>query len=192
MRKSFPSEVEIRKEGTTNGKSQISIRKARVKDARQILDLINYYAEQNLMLQRGPQYIYENIRDFMVAVEIKEHSTDRKKINFSQDEESYGRVIGCGSLHILGEVMAEIRSMAIHQDYKGRGLGEKIVDLLIKEAIKLGVSTVFTLTMAEKFFTKCGFEKRVKEDFPLKVWGECVYCPKYFKCDEIGMIMEIK
>ncbi len=24
-----------------------------------------------------------------------------------------------------------------------------------------------------------------------KVWGECSRCPKFFKCDEVGMVLEI-
>ena len=44
------------------------IRKACVKDVKEILELINGFAQLNLMLPRGPRYLYENIRNFVIAV----------------------------------------------------------------------------------------------------------------------------
>lgn len=143
------------------------------------------------MLPRGPQYLYENIRDFIVAIDESVGSSEGGEAVPTPSGKLAGRLIGCGSLHSLGDDIAEVRSMVIHPDYQHRGLGEKIIECMKEEARHLGINSVFTLTMAEEFFTRCGFEHRGKEDFPRKVWGECVYCPKYFKCDEIGMILEI-
>ena len=33
--------------------------------------------------------------------------------------------------------------------------------------------------------------RRLRDELPPKVWGECSRCPKYFKCDEVGMVLEI-
>lgn len=60
------------------GDSTYPIQKARVSDARQILMLINSFAASNLMLPRGPQYIYENIRDFTIAVDDTVAGRNRK------------------------------------------------------------------------------------------------------------------
>jgi hypothetical protein len=46
---------------------QISIQKAQIRDVQEILDLVNGYAAADVMLPRGPQYLYENIRDFVIA-----------------------------------------------------------------------------------------------------------------------------
>ena len=43
--------------------SQIVIQKAQIRDVEEILELVNTFAAMNLMLPRGPQYLYENIRD---------------------------------------------------------------------------------------------------------------------------------
>ena len=48
-------------------KRQIVIQKAQVRDVEEILELVNVFAKSNLMLPRGPQYLYENIRDFVIA-----------------------------------------------------------------------------------------------------------------------------
>jgi len=44
----------------------LTLRRAYASDANEILVLINDCASSNLMLPRGPKYIYENIRDFAV------------------------------------------------------------------------------------------------------------------------------
>ncbi|MEA1927113.1 MAG: N-acetyltransferase [Candidatus Auribacterota bacterium] len=182
----LPQKVGLAKSG-----SVILLRKARVQDVREILELINRFAEQNLMLPRGPQYLYENIRDFIVAINEEAGSSGGGESNPIQSGNPSERLVGCGSLHGLGADIAEVRSMVIHPDYQHRGLGEKIVECMREEARHLGINILFTLTLAEKFFSRCGFERKARDEFPRKVWGECVYCPKYFKCDEIGMILEI-
>ena len=45
------------------------IRKANLKDAKKIQELINYYANQDEMLPRSISEIYENIRGIFVFVE---------------------------------------------------------------------------------------------------------------------------
>ena len=63
---------------------------------------------------------------------------------------------------------------------------------VVEDAKRIGIKHLFTFTLAHDFFEALGFEKRKREDLPSKVWGECSRCPKFFKCDEIGMIMEIR
>lgn len=44
------------------------IRPATVRDVHGMSALINQYAAANVMLARGPQYLYQHIQDYMVAV----------------------------------------------------------------------------------------------------------------------------
>jgi amino-acid N-acetyltransferase len=55
----------------------------------------------------------------------------------------------------------------------------------------VGIEKVFAFTLIPAFFENLGFQPRQHEELPLKVWGECSRCPKYFTCDEIGMIREL-
>ena len=151
------------------------IRKARISDVEELLELVNGFASQNLMLPRGPQYLFENIRDNVVIV----------------DEGHGGKIVACGSLHVLWDDMAEIRSMAIHPSYQKRGIGRRLVEFLKEEAGHLGIKRLFTFTLSEEFFARLGFTRKLREELPAKVWGECSRCPKYFKCDEVGMVLEI-
>ena len=166
--------------------SRIIIQKAQIRDVEEILALVNGFASSNLMLPRGPQYLYENIRDFVIAIDenIPVYSlTDTKEV--------MNLMVACGSLHVLWEDIAEVRALAIHPDYQHLGLGSRIVEFMEKEARKIGIHRLFTFTMTEDFFKALGFNKINRKDLPPKVWGECSRCPKYFQCDEVGMVLDL-
>ena len=154
----------------------LTLRKARVSDMGESLALINSYASSNLMLPRGPEYFYENLRDFVVVEVVGERAEPK--------------IVACGSLHVLWKDIAEIRSLATHPQFWRRGLGSKIVRYLIEEARQMGIKKVFAFTLEEEFFEKLGFKPKPKEEFPSKVWSECMQCPKYFQCDETGLIFD--
>ncbi len=162
---------------------QIKIQKAQVRDVQEILDLINGFASADIMLPRGPQYLYENIRDFVIA-------SDRNVPVYTlmETREELHLIVACGSLHVLWDDIAEIRALAIHPDYQHLGLGKKLVNHLIDDARQLGIKRVYTFTLTEDFFRTVGFERQKREELPAKMWGECSRCPKYFKCDEVGMV----
>jgi amino-acid N-acetyltransferase len=161
------------------------IRKARIGDVTGILELLNMIADSYFLLPRGPQYIYENIRDFVVAVGAGEEASAQGH------EEPPSRIAACGSLHVLWEDLAEVRSLAIRPEFQKCGIGRRIVQYMQEEATELGIKRLFAFTMAEEFFRALGFEPQERDELPVKVWGECSWCPKYFKCDEVGMILQI-
>ena len=165
---------------------KIIIEKAQIRDVEEILELVNVFAESNLMLPRGPQYLYENIRDFVIA-------SDRNVPVYSLTEtrEELHMIVACGSLHVLWEDIAEVRALAIHPDYQHLGLGSKLVQYMKQEAEQLGIKRLFTFTLTEDFFKTLGFRKIERNGLPPKVWGECSRCPKYFHCDEVGMVLEL-
>jgi len=164
----------------------IVIEKAQIRDVEEILELVNGFAASNLMLPRGPQYVYENIRDFVIASD-----RDVELCSLTDTREVLHLIVACGSLHVLWEDIAEIRALAIHPDYQHLGLGSKLVEYMKEEAKQLGIHHLFTFTLTEEFFKTLGFRRRNREELPAKVWGECSRCPKYFQCDEIGMVLEL-
>ena len=73
-------------------------------------------------------------------------------------ESSEGELIGCGALHVMWEDLAEIRTLAAADSWRGRGVGHALVKRLLDEARALGVSRVFCLTFEVGFFQRHGFE----------------------------------
>jgi amino-acid N-acetyltransferase len=173
---------------TTSARDErrITIQKAQIRDVKEIIELVNGFAAMNLMLPRGPQYVYENIRDFVIA-------SDRNVPVYSLTEtrEVLHLIVACSSLHVLWDDIGEIRSLAIHPNYQHLGLGSKLIEFMKEEAVRLGVKHLFTFTLTEEFFKGLGFKRQGRDELPPKVWGECSRCPKYFKCDEVGMVLEI-
>ena len=143
-------------------------RKALLDDAEQIYELANYYAEQGEMLSRSRHQIYENIRDFVVA-------------------EDQGAFAGMGALHVMWSDLAELRTVAVAESYRHKGVGAKIVSELLNDGKSLGVKKFFALTYRPSFFAACGFMEEDKNNMPQKVWMECINCPKFPNCDEVCM-----
>lgn len=151
----------------------INYRKAKLSDVEEIITLINHFAEKGLMLSRTRSTLYEGIREVVVAVE---------------DD----KILGTGSLHIIWDDLAEIRTLAVDQNYQGKGIGRKLVEILLQEAHQLHCPKVFTLTYQVEFFKRMGFTLVDKESMPHKVWKECINCVKFPNCDENAMILNLE
>ena len=74
-------------------------------------------------------------------------------------------LIGCGALKFLEDNHGEFKSIRISDKYRNKGLGKKIIDYLIEEAIKLNIKKISIETgtgiffkPARKLFKKCGFK----------------------------------
>lgn len=165
---------------------EIVIQKAQIRDVEEILELVNAFAAMNLMLPRGPQYMYENIRDFVIACD-----SNVPVYSIKETREVLNLIVACGSLHVLWEDIAEIRALAIHPDYQHLGLGSRLMEYMKEEAKQLGIHRLYTFTLTEKFFKTLGFRRQDRSELPPKVWGECSRCPKYFHCDEVGMVLDL-
>ena len=149
------------------------IRQAKISDAKAIHSLITFYAEFDRMLFRSLADIYENMQTFLVA-------------------EDNGKVAGCCALQVIWSDLAEIKSLAVDKDYKGKGVGKSLVHTAVENAKDMGVSKVFALTLEPGFFQKIGFEVINNDLLPMKVWRDCAKCSKQESCDEIAVVYNIK
>ncbi len=69
-----------------------------------------------------------------------------------------GRVVGCGGSETY-QVAALIRSVAVLPEYRGQGLGRKIVRHLLDRLSARGLREFYLLTTtAEEYFKKRGFK----------------------------------
>ena len=149
------------------------IEPARLTDAERIHQLITYWADKGDMLHRPVIEIYEAIRDFKVA-------------------RLEGEVVGCGSLHIMGSDLAEVRSLAVKEEIHAKGIGAAIVSACLEDARGFGLDRVFALTYRPGFFEKQGFRIAHIMEFPQKVWNECVRCPFFTNCKEVAVVVDMK
>jgi amino-acid N-acetyltransferase len=117
----------------------MEIRPARTSDIKGIRQLIDSYAPQGRLLSKETVTLYESVQEFTVAVE-GDH------------------VVGCGALHVLWEDLAEVRTVAVAENLRGKGVGHQILDSIIARAQTIGVKRIFCLTFETKFFGRHGFE----------------------------------
>ena len=150
----------------------VQVRRATVRDVPAMARIINHWASQGIMLPKSHHQLYQYIRDFVVAT--------------CNDE-----VIGCGALHVVWEDLAEVRSMAVVEEWQGKGVGRKMLAHLLDEARELGLPHVFALTYRQGFFERAGFRVVPHETLPHKIWGDCLNCPKFPNCDEIAMTLDL-
>jgi len=62
------------------------------------------------------------------------------------------KIFGCGALKFLDKEHGEFKSIRIHENFKNKGNGIKIIDHLIEEAKKLNIKRISLETGAGKFF----------------------------------------
>jgi len=117
----------------------MEIRPARTSDIRGIRQLIDSYAPQGRLLSKETVTLYESVQEFTVAVEGDQ-------------------VVGCGALHVMWEDLAEVRTVAVAENLRGKGVGHQILDFIIARAQTIGVKRIFCLTFETMFFGRHGFE----------------------------------
>ena len=118
----------------------VLVRPARTSDVPGIRALVESYARERILLGKEAVTLYEAVQEFVVA-------------------EQDGRVVGCGALHVLWEDLAEVRTLAVAPQVRGRGVGHAVLDALLRRADDLGVDRLFCLTFETAFFAAHGFEE---------------------------------
>ena len=152
----------------------MNIRKARLTDVKPMHGILSAYAARGLLLGRSLSDLYAQLRDFFVA-----------------EDDASREIIGTCSLRICWEDIAEIRSLAVREDFCKREMGRAMVEVCITEARSIGLKKVFVLTYVPVFFVKLGFVPVDKSILPHKVWGDCIKCVKFPDCDEEALLLAL-
>lgn len=118
----------------------VQVRPARPADVRAIRALVDTYSLKRRLLAKETVTLYEDVQEFFVAVDGEQ-------------------VVGCGSLHVLWEDLAEVRTVAVAESHVGRGVGSAILDAIVERARNLGLRRLFCLTFETEFFGRHGFQE---------------------------------
>ncbi|MBB5339664.1 GNAT family N-acetyltransferase [Tunturiibacter gelidoferens] len=146
-------------------------RKAQLQDARAIHQLIESLSHDGTLLPRSYAEVCANIRTFTV-VETHTH-----------------QFLGCAALHIYGPHLAEIRSIVVRPDIKGRGAGGQLVHELLRQANARGIGCVCLFTRIPSFFKHFHFYVTERQALHDKVLKDCIHCSRRNACDETAMAL---
>jgi amino-acid N-acetyltransferase len=115
------------------------IREACRDDIPQLEDLVDRFVQMNRLLPRTTDELCDLIPFGFVAI-------------------ADNQVVGFAALEIYSAKLAEIRSLAVHDAYQGRGIGRGLVQRCVELAVKRNVLEVMAITSSDKFFQACGFD----------------------------------
>jgi amino-acid N-acetyltransferase len=135
--------------------NEVTIRRARTGDVAALRRLLDSYVRDRILLDKATVTLYEDIQEFWVA---------------ERDEDA--EVVACGALHVMWEDLAEVRTLAVDQSLRGRGVGHLLLGKLLQTARWLGVRRIFCLTFEVDFFAKHGFVEIGETPVDGDVFGE--------------------
>jgi amino-acid N-acetyltransferase len=147
-------------------------RRAKISDAAAIHSLVAHYAAQGLLLPRAAAEISANIGHFIV-------------------QEDHRGVVSCLSLESYGADLAEIRSIAVNPENRGRGLGARLIASALAEARRIGIARVFAVTHAPEFFERQGFAAAARQSLTEKIERDCHACSQQRTCKLVAMIATV-
>ncbi len=148
----------------------VTYKKATLRDIPTMQALVLPEIENGTILPRSDDEVATNIRSYTLAFED-------------------GECIGFGALHVHTAYLAEIRSLIVKENFRGKKVGEGLVETLLNEADFLGVQKVLALTYKQAFFERLGFSEIPKESLPEhKIWADCIKCKHFPICNEISLI----
>jgi len=135
--------------------------------------LVSAEVNNGVILYRDDDEIANTIRSYILAKDGDE-------------------IAGFAALHIYSKSLAEIRSLIVGENYRGRGIGSQIIEKLEQEAKALGIKELLALTYQQSFFEKAGFKEIEKSEIPEhKIWADCIKCKHFPICNEKSMIKTI-
>lgn len=118
----------------------ITIRRARTGDVPAMQELMAPLVERRILLGKELVTLYEAVQEFQVAVD------------------GDGGLAGFGALHVFWEDLGEIRTLAVADAWRHRGVGHALLEALEAQARELGLSRLFCLTFEVDFFERHGFQ----------------------------------
>jgi len=141
---------------------KILLRKAVPGDESQVKAIV-FKALQEFNLQVDPEGIDADLNDLQANYSAKGHS-------FYILEDG-GKIVGCGGLVNLGGGRMEIRKMYLLNSHRRMGLGKKLLETMVQEALSLQcreivLDTASVLQQAIKLYRSFGFEEYKPDHLP--------------------------
>jgi len=152
----------------------VELVKAKLTDIPAMQALVISEVKNGVILERSEDEIATNIRSYVLA---KENN----------------KLVGYAALHIHSSRLAEIRSLMVSAEHRGKNIGKQIVLFTLEEAKSLAVSEeVLVLTYLPEFFKKMEFIEIPKETIPEhKIWADCIKCIHFPVCNEISLVYKL-
>lgn len=102
-----------------------------------------------------------------------------------------GDLVGCVALESYGADLAEIRSLAVNLEVRGRRVGATLIEYALEEARRRRIARVVPVTYSPEFFLHQGFENVRRQSIAEKIERDCQKCPKHRSCKMVAVIATV-
>jgi amino-acid N-acetyltransferase len=148
----------------------VVVRQAKMRDVDSIVHFVNSLSQDGTLLHRTHDDVCANINSFTIA------------------ETAGGSFLGCAALYCYGTHLAEVRSIAVHPNARGKGVGHLLMEATLKTAQEYGIKCLCLFTRIPDYFKSYGFNPVPHSMFPEKYNKDCHSCPRRNSCDETAMM----
>jgi amino-acid N-acetyltransferase len=150
----------------------IAIRTASAREADAIHELIDEHLAEGHLLPRELGEVLVHAHRFVVAV---------------LDDE----VLACAELAPLSHAVAEVRSMVVSREARGRGLGRRLVNEVVHRATAAGFEKVCAFTHSPEYFVHLGFSIVPHAWLPEKIVTDCHACSQFRRCGQYAVVRSL-
>lgn len=133
----------------------LTVRRARTSDVPAIREIAEPLVERRILLGKEWVESYGAVPEFRVALDGE-------------------RLVGFGALHVVWADLGEVRTLAVHDDWRGRGVGHRLLTALEDDAREYGLSRLFCLTFEVDFFRRHGYVEMGDEIVDPDTYAELV------------------
>jgi len=152
---------------------QIQVRAAQRTAARRIHTLIMAHLQEGRLLPRALDELKRHAPRFLVAVHRD-------------------RIIACGELAPLSRNLAEIRSLVVDRQYRGSGVGRRLVEGLREQARLDGYDRLCVFSHQPAYFAHMGFSIVPHIWLPEKIGTDCTSCALFRRCGQFAMLDDLE
>ena len=125
----------------------LTVRRARTSDVPAIRAIAEPLVERRILLGKEWVESYGAVPEFRVALDGE-------------------RLVGFGALHVVWADLGEVRTLAVHDDWRGRGVGHRLLTALEDDAREYGLEV--------DFFRRHGFAEMGDEIVDPDTYAELV------------------
>ena len=153
-------------------RSSVTIRTAKVSEAKRLHALISANLEEGHLLPRTFGELTVHAARFVVAIRAR-------------------KIVGCAELAPLSAHVAEVRSLAVDGADRGTSVGTMIVDELRQRAHRGGFEKLCAFTHAPAYFIRMGFSIVPHSWLLEKIFADCLNCPRFRQCGQYAMVVPL-
>lgn len=125
-------------------KKENMIRKANSKDVKAVYSLLLEGVSDGKVLKRSIKELRSVIKNFFIY-------------------EENGKIVGCCSLEIYSQKLAEVRSLVVSSKYRNEGIGSLLIQRCLDEAKRKGIYQVLSVTDKCDLFERLGFRTEISD-----------------------------